>query len=46
LDEEDDEGDLGEDNFLDSPLDRIEPYQMFKSVLLRKFSHVTALGGR
>jgi hypothetical protein len=26
---------LGEENFLDSPLDKIEPYQLFKATLLR-----------
>lgn len=34
--DDDDEGDLGEDNFLDSPLDKIEPYQLFKGALLSK----------
>lgn len=33
---EEDEGDLGEDNFLDSPLDKVEPYQLFKSVMISK----------
>lgn len=32
--DDDDDGELGEDNFLDSPLDKIEPYQMFKGVMM------------
>lgn len=35
--EDSDEVEMGEDNFLDSPLDKIEPYQLFKATMLRKF---------
>lgn len=33
IDDSDDQ-DLGEDNFLDSPLDKVEPYQLFKSTMI------------
>ncbi|KAI9904393.1 hypothetical protein N3K66_000922 [Trichothecium roseum] len=33
--EDSDEVEMGEDNFLDSPLDKIEPYQLFKATMLR-----------
>jgi hypothetical protein len=42
--DDDEEGDLGEDNFLDSPLDKVEPYQMFKGVLLRKCASTPETG--
>jgi len=35
IDDDEDDPDLGEDNFLDSPLDKVEPYQLFKSTMIR-----------
>jgi importin-7 len=37
IDDDEDDPDLGEDNFLDSPLDKVEPYQLFKSTMISKW---------
>ena len=33
---DDDDGDLEEESLLETPLDKVEPYGMFKEALLRK----------
>jgi hypothetical protein len=41
--EDDDEDELEEESLLETPLDKVEPYGMFKHALLRKFWTRTSL---
>jgi len=38
LEDNDSDDELGEESLLDTPLDKVEPYQLFKNALLSKFS--------
>lgn len=36
LDDNDSDDELGEESLLDTPLDKVEPYQLFKNALLSR----------
>lgn len=39
VDDDEDDDELEEESLLETPLDKVEPYAMFKHALLRKLSH-------
>lgn len=43
LDDNDSDDELGEESLLDTPLDKVEPYQLFKNALLSKPYHRAVL---
>jgi hypothetical protein len=44
-DDDDDDDDLGEESLLETPLDKLEPYQLFRDSLLSKFPNLSFTPG-